>query len=176
MRLRSDTLCWLRRASRDGSCRLVIQNGAGAPEAAAGQGNTTPFFPSSSHGYHTEHFATCPAKPARLSLTSFRGATDSSHASGLSGTASLGHVSSAARLLCSGDLSRVKECANSDCGAFFSDASKDCRRRCATTRCGNRIRVPAFYEHRRNESRSGTKARPRRTAPRPSPLSAIHPI
>ncbi len=137
MRLRSDTLCWLRRASRDGSCRLVIQNGAGAPEAAAGQGNTTPFFPPSFRGYHTEHFATCHAKPARLSLTSFRRATVSSHASGLSGTASLGHVSSAARLLCSGDLSRVKECANSDCGAFFSDTSKNCRRRwCATTGCG----------------------------------------
>ena len=34
--LRSDTLCWLRRASRDGSCRLVIQNGTGAPETTAG--------------------------------------------------------------------------------------------------------------------------------------------
>ena len=153
MRLRSDALCWLRRASSDGSCRLVIQNGAGAPETTAGQGNTTPFFPPSFPGYHTEHFATCHAKPARLSLTSFRRATVSSRTSGLSGTASLGHVSSAARLICSGDLSRVKECANSGCGAFFSDTSKDCGRRCATTGCGNHIRVAAFYERQRHESR-----------------------
>ena len=86
---------------------------------------TTPFFPPSFPGYHTEHFATCHEKPARLSLTSFRRATVSSHASGLSGTASLNHVSSAARLLCSGDLSRVKEYANSDCGTFFSDTRRD---------------------------------------------------
>jgi len=91
--------------------------------------------------------------PHGVSLTSFRRATVSSHASGLSGTASLGHVSSAARLICSGDLSRVKECANSGCGAFFSDTSKDCGRRCATTGCGNHIRVAAFYERQRHESR-----------------------
>jgi len=42
---RRDALCWLRRAYRDGSCRLVTQNGAGAPETTAGQGNTIPFFP-----------------------------------------------------------------------------------------------------------------------------------
>ena len=83
MRLRSDAFCWLRRASGDGSCRLVKM--AGAPETTAGQRNTTPFFPPSFPGYHTEHFATCHAKPARLSLTSLRRATVSSHASGLSG-------------------------------------------------------------------------------------------
>ncbi len=153
MRLRSDALCWLRRTSRDGSCTLVIQTGAGAPETTAGQGNPHRFFHLAYPAITLSIFATCHAKPARLSLTSFRRATVSSYASGLSGTASLGHVSSAARLICSGDLSRVKECANSGCGAFFSDTSKDCGRRCATTGCGNHIRVAAFYERQRHESR-----------------------
>ena len=75
MRLRSDTLCWLRRASRDGSCRLVIQNGAGAPEAAAGQGNPHRFFHLAYPAITLSIFATCHAKPARLSITSFRRAT-----------------------------------------------------------------------------------------------------
>ena len=129
MRLGSDALCWLRRASRDGSCRLVIQNGAGAPEAAARSRQHHRFFHLASAAI------TWSISPLVMpSLTSFRRATVSSHASGLSETASLGHVSSAVRLLCSGDLSWVKECANSDCGAFFSDTSKNCGRRwCATT-------------------------------------------
>ncbi len=124
MRLRSDALCWLRRTSRDGSCRLVIQNGAGAPETTAGQGNPHRFFHLAYPAITLSIFATCHAKPARLSLTSFRRATVSSYASGLSGTASLGHVSSAARLLCKGDLSRAKECANSHCGAFFQTPAR----------------------------------------------------
>ena len=57
---------------------------------------------------------------------------------------------SAASLLCGGDLSRVKECANSGCGAFFYDTSKNRGRRwCTTTGCGNRMRVAAFYERQR---------------------------
>jgi predicted RNA-binding Zn ribbon-like protein len=59
---------------------------------------------------------------------------------------------SAASLLCSGDLSRVKECANSGCGAFFYDTSKNRGRRwCTTTGCGNRMRVAAFYERQRRD-------------------------
>jgi predicted RNA-binding Zn ribbon-like protein len=59
---------------------------------------------------------------------------------------------SAASLLCGGDLSRVKECANSGCGAFFYDTSKNRGRRwCTTTGCGNRMRVAAFYERQRRD-------------------------
>jgi len=57
---------------------------------------------------------------------------------------------SAAALLCGGDLSRVKECANTGCRAFFYDTSKNRGRRwCTTTGCGNRMRVAAFYERQR---------------------------
>lgn len=60
---------------------------------------------------------------------------------------------SAATLLCSGDLSRVKECSNSGCGAFFYDTSKNRGRRwCTTTGCGNRMRVAAFYKRQRYKS------------------------
>jgi predicted RNA-binding Zn ribbon-like protein len=59
---------------------------------------------------------------------------------------------SAASLLCGGDLSRVKECANSGCGVFFYDTSKNRGRRwCTTTGCGNRMRVAAFYERQRQD-------------------------
>jgi predicted RNA-binding Zn ribbon-like protein len=59
---------------------------------------------------------------------------------------------SAASLLCGGDLSRVRECANSGCRAFFYDTSKNrARRWCTTTGCGNRMRVAAFYERQRRD-------------------------
>lgn len=58
---------------------------------------------------------------------------------------------SAARLLCSGDFSRVKQCANQDCGAFFYDGTKNNSRRwCSATGCGNRMRVAKFYARSRN--------------------------
>jgi predicted RNA-binding Zn ribbon-like protein len=59
---------------------------------------------------------------------------------------------SAASMLCTGDLSRVKECANAGCDAFFYDTSKNRGRRwCTTTGCGNRMRVAAYYERQRRE-------------------------
>jgi predicted RNA-binding Zn ribbon-like protein len=58
---------------------------------------------------------------------------------------------SAARLLCSGDFSRVRQCANQDCGAFFYDGTKNNSRRwCSATGCGNRMRVAAHYRRSRN--------------------------
>jgi len=58
---------------------------------------------------------------------------------------------SAAQLLCSGNFPRVKRCANSECGAFFYDTSKNHGRRwCAATGCGNRMRVAAYYERQRS--------------------------
>jgi predicted RNA-binding Zn ribbon-like protein len=65
---------------------------------------------------------------------------------------------SAASLLCGGDLIRVKECANSACGAFFYDTSKNRGRRwCSGAQCGNRMRVSAFYQRQHDESRSSTQ-------------------
>ena len=59
---------------------------------------------------------------------------------------------SAARLLCGGGFSRVKQCANQDCGAFFYDGTKNNSRRwCSATGCGNRMRVAAFYERQRSD-------------------------
>jgi predicted RNA-binding Zn ribbon-like protein len=58
---------------------------------------------------------------------------------------------SATALLCGGDLSRVNECANSACGAFFYDRSRNRGHRwCTTTGCGDRMRVAAFYERQRD--------------------------
>jgi len=61
---------------------------------------------------------------------------------------------SAADLLCGADRSRVKQCANPGCGAFFYDTSRNRRRRwCSASTCGNRMRVSAFYErHRKGEN------------------------
>jgi len=59
---------------------------------------------------------------------------------------------SAASLLCGSDPSRVKECANSACGAFFYNTSKNRGRRwCSGNECGNRMRVAAFYARSRSD-------------------------
>jgi predicted RNA-binding Zn ribbon-like protein len=59
---------------------------------------------------------------------------------------------SAADMLCHGDLSRLKRCGNSKCGAFFYDTSKNRMRRwCSGTECGNRMRVAKFYARRRRD-------------------------
>ncbi len=57
---------------------------------------------------------------------------------------------SAADLLCGGDCSRVKQCLNPNCGAFFYDTSKNRGRRWCTARtCGNRMRVSAYYDRQK---------------------------
>jgi predicted RNA-binding Zn ribbon-like protein len=59
---------------------------------------------------------------------------------------------SAADLLCRGDFSRLKRCANSKCAAFFYDTSKNRMRRwCSGTECGNRMRVAKFYARSRSD-------------------------
>jgi predicted RNA-binding Zn ribbon-like protein len=59
---------------------------------------------------------------------------------------------SAADLLCRGDLSRLKRCANPNCSAFFYDTSKNRMRRwCSGTECGNRMRVAKFYARSRSD-------------------------
>lgn len=59
---------------------------------------------------------------------------------------------SAAEILVEGPAARVRVCANSGCGLFFSDMSRTRRRRwCSMARCGNRHKVAAFA--RRHDSR-----------------------
>ena len=56
---------------------------------------------------------------------------------------------SAAVLLTSKDLSRVRECANEEegCGSLFLDCSKSQTRRwCSMESCGNRAKSRAFYD------------------------------
>jgi predicted RNA-binding Zn ribbon-like protein len=58
-------------------------------------------------------------------------------------------ASSAAGLLTSDDLGRVRECANEEegCGSLFLDCSKSQTRRwCSMEGCGNRMKFRAYYD------------------------------
>lgn len=58
-------------------------------------------------------------------------------------------ASSAASLLTSDDLGRVRECANEEegCGSLFLDSSKSQTRRwCSMDSCGNRMKVRTYYD------------------------------
>ena len=60
-------------------------------------------------------------------------------------------ASSAAALLTSDDLSRVRECANEEegCGSLFLDCSKSQNRRwCSMKSCGNRMKFRAYYDRK----------------------------
>jgi predicted RNA-binding Zn ribbon-like protein len=63
---------------------------------------------------------------------------------------------SAAELLTSENLSRVKECANEDegCGFLFLDNSKSHSRRwCSMEGCGNKVKLRTYYaRHRRSKN------------------------
>ena len=65
-------------------------------------------------------------------------------------------ASSAAGLLTSDDLGRVRECANEEegCGSLFLDCSKSQTRRwCSMETCGNRMKFRTYYEkHLKAES------------------------
>ena len=64
-------------------------------------------------------------------------------------------IRSAADLLVSGDLKRVKSCADSSCGWLFLDISRNKSRRwCDMKDCGNRAKASRFYR-RRKLSRAG---------------------
>jgi predicted RNA-binding Zn ribbon-like protein len=57
---------------------------------------------------------------------------------------------SAADLLCHGNLSLVKRCANPSCSLYFYDISKNHTRRwCSMARCGSRMKMAAYYQRRR---------------------------
>lgn len=60
-------------------------------------------------------------------------------------------VRSAAELLTSGDLDRVRRCAGDDCAWLFLDRSRNGSRRwCDMTVCGNRSKVRRFYRRGRD--------------------------
>lgn len=66
---------------------------------------------------------------------------------------------SAARLLLTGDWRRVRECPGHDCGWLFLDQTKNGNRRwCDSADCGNRARVRAHAQRKRERARAGEAA------------------
>jgi predicted RNA-binding Zn ribbon-like protein len=62
-------------------------------------------------------------------------------------------VRSAAELLTSPDLARVRECPGADCDWLFLDTSKNHSRQwCAMDTCGNRAKARRHYARRRSDS------------------------
>lgn len=60
---------------------------------------------------------------------------------------------SAADLLAFGDLTLVRKCENPDCVLFFYDTTKNHKRRwCSMAACGNRAKVRAFYERKKQST------------------------
>lgn len=59
----------------------------------------------------------------------------------------------ASDLLCDADLSLIRRCENEQCILFFYDQTKNHSRRwCSMQVCGNRMKVAAFYQRRREQS------------------------
>ena len=70
---------------------------------------------------------------------------------------------SAADLLVSESLARVKQCTDSNCGWLFLDTSKNRSRRwCDMTDCGNRAKANRFYKRKQNTINTST---PRKQQP-----------
>ncbi len=60
----------------------------------------------------------------------------------------------ASGLLCSGNLSLVKKCGNAACILYFYDTTKNHTRNwCSMQLCGNRLKVAAHYQRKRNNSK-----------------------
>ena len=73
-------------------------------------------------------------------------------------------ASSAAGLLTSSDLARVRECANEEegCGSLFLDCSKSQTRRwCSMKSCGNRMKFRAYYERHNHPKSDALRAHAR---------------
>ena len=67
-------------------------------------------------------------------------------------------VRSAAELLVSGEIGRIRECAASDCGWLFFDESRNRSRRwCSMQTCGNRAKVDRFRTRHRKAEAMPTK-------------------
>jgi predicted RNA-binding Zn ribbon-like protein len=69
---------------------------------------------------------------------------------------------SAADLLISGDLGRVRRCAREGCDWLFVDSSKNHSRRwCSMAMCGSRVKAHRYYQRRkRGKSSDSAKTRP----------------
>jgi predicted RNA-binding Zn ribbon-like protein len=64
---------------------------------------------------------------------------------------------SAADLLLSPNLKRLKECSSPDCGWLFLDTSKNHTRRwCTMEDCGNRAKARSHYQRKRQSAQAGT--------------------
>ena len=64
----------------------------------------------------------------------------------------------AADLLCYGNPAYVKKCENPDCVLYFYDGTKNHSRRwCSMKACGNRTKVAAFYQRRRQQAKRQAK-------------------
>ena len=58
-------------------------------------------------------------------------------------------VRSAADLLTSGDLRKVRQCARESCDWLFVDASKNHSRRwCSMNMCGSRVKARRYYQRK----------------------------
>jgi len=58
-------------------------------------------------------------------------------------------VRSAAELLTSGDLRKVRQCAREGCDWLFVDASKNHSRRwCSMNMCGSRVKARRYYQRK----------------------------
>ncbi len=58
-------------------------------------------------------------------------------------------VRSAAEMLTSGDLGRVRQCAREGCDWLFVDASKNHSRRwCSMNMCGSRVKARRYYQRK----------------------------
>jgi predicted RNA-binding Zn ribbon-like protein len=68
---------------------------------------------------------------------------------------------SAAELLTTGDLSRLRQCGGDDCGWIFEDSTRNRSRHwCDMRDCGNRDRVRRFRSRQRTRVRSARAPRP----------------
>jgi predicted RNA-binding Zn ribbon-like protein len=64
----------------------------------------------------------------------------------------------AADLLCYGNPVYVKKCENPDCVLYFYDGTKNHSRRwCSMKACGNRTKVAAFYQRKRQQAKRQAK-------------------
>ncbi|MER3457132.1 MAG: hypothetical protein C4304_09720 [candidate division GAL15 bacterium] len=70
-------------------------------------------------------------------------------------------LASAAELLTSGDLARVRRCADDECGWLFVDMSRNRSRRwCAMEDCGNRAKARRLRQRARDAPVSGEPTQP----------------
>jgi len=75
----------------------------------------------------------------------------------------------ASDLLCNTDLALIKKCGNAACILYFLDTTKNHRRHwCSMQLCGNRMKVAAYFQRKRNLP-TRDPHRESSTAPRRSP-------